>query len=153
MIRKIPKDTDTFHFYNVNPKGKITGDCVIRAIATATGMTWEETLMGLVEMALKHKLSVQATENYDKYLQSLGWVKQKQPRKEDNTKFTGSEFCVQLSVNDKDGKKGNIIAHLGGHHIVCIRPTNSGDGINCRYKVHDTWNSTGGCIGNYWVKP
>lgn len=37
MIRKIPPETSTFHFHNENPKGRRTGDCVIRAIARATG--------------------------------------------------------------------------------------------------------------------
>ena len=37
MIRKIPKETATFHFHNENPKGRRTGDCVIRAIGKASG--------------------------------------------------------------------------------------------------------------------
>ena len=29
------KDTATFHYYNANPKNRITGDCAFRAISTA----------------------------------------------------------------------------------------------------------------------
>ena len=29
------QDTDYFKFYNANPKNRLAGDCVIRAIATA----------------------------------------------------------------------------------------------------------------------
>ena len=58
----------------------------------------------------------------------------KQPRKSDNTKYIGKEFCKMF--------KGTCVANIGGHHIVCIK-----DG-----KVHDIWDSTDGCIGNYWIK-
>ena len=34
------------------------------------------------------------------------------------------------------------IAHIGGHHIIAIVDK----------KVNDTWDSTDGCIGNYWTK-
>jgi len=35
-----------------------------------------------------------------------------------------------------------VIANIGGHHIVAI----------IEGRVWDTWNSTDGCIGNYWTK-
>lgn len=34
---KIPNNTESFHYYNANPKNKNVGDCVVRAIAFATG--------------------------------------------------------------------------------------------------------------------
>lgn len=131
---KVLKDTKWFKFYNANPKNRRSGDCVIRAIATATGKSWEEVLTGLYEIALKDKRIVDEVECYGKYLEKLGWQKQKQPRKGDNTKFTGKEFVSYF--------KGTCIAHIGGHHIVCIK----------EHKVWDTWDSTDGCIGNFWVK-
>ena len=36
----------------------------------------------------------------------------------------------------------NYIAMIGGHHIVAI----------VKAKVCDIWDSTDGCIGNYWTK-
>ena len=78
----------------------------------------------------------------------------KQPRKRDGTKFTGKEFCEYLQrylddpgvygVMDDEGIEisRNIVANIGGNHVVAIK-----DG-----KVWDIWNSTRGCIGNYWVK-
>ena len=41
---------NVFHFYNANPSGKRTTDCVIRAISTATDQTWEETFNGLAQL-------------------------------------------------------------------------------------------------------
>lgn len=149
---KIPNDTNTFNFFNANPKNKRTSDCVVRALSAATGVTWDEVLNELFTIALKEKIALDDAATYGRYLKAHGWKKEKQPRKNDNTKFTGAEWCVWLSVNRGDGDAGRIFAHIGGHHAVCIAPTNEGDGINCRYKVLDTWDSTRGCIGNYWIK-
>ncbi len=131
-------DTPTFHFFNANPKFRITGDCVVRAVSGATGKSWDETFDALSAVAKKLKVMANDTPAYDRYLKSLGWVKRKQPRKADGTKFTGKEFCESLPEGHEP-----IVAHLGGHHVVCIRDK----------KVWDTWNSTGGCIGNWWQLP
>ena len=145
--QKFP-DTPTFHFYNANPKNKITGDCVIRALSTAMGESYETVYRELFEFSLKCGYMLNSKECYDKYLVSKGWIKQKQPRKDNNTKYTGKEFCEQLQEDPWifTGKEydfnARIIAKIGGHHIIAII-----DG-----KVHDIWNSTGGCIGNYWLK-
>lgn len=141
MIRKIPQDTECFRYHNANPKGHRTGDCVYRAIATSTGKTWDEVLDGLVEIAHKYKYSVGCPECYGRYLESLGYSKMKQPRKPDNTKYTGHDFDEYLS--DQGRLFGyDIVAHIGGHHIVAIV-----DGT-----VYDTWDSTDGSIGNYWIR-
>lgn len=149
MKRKLPKETNYFTYYDANPKHKKTGDCVIRALATAMRKSWDEVLTELYNYAMKYKQMLNDDVLYKKYLKDNGWIMLKQPRKHDNTKYTGVEFCEELQngcsfrydnicVNESD----NIIAHIGGHHIVAI--------ING--KITDTWNSSAGCIGNIWVK-
>lgn len=146
-------ETMTFLYHNENPKGRITGDCTVRAIARATGMTWDEVLDGLYEMSKKTKYFVNNKENFGKYLESIGWVKHSQPRNWDNTKYTGADWCHHLSIAvSPDGSMGSVIANIGGHHITCIEPTNHGDGHNCRYKIRDIWDCSRKCIGNYWTK-
>ena len=145
-------ETDVFMFHNENPKNRKGGDCVIRAVATALEQSWEQTVREMTEIGIKYGYVVNDKQTIAKYLESKGWVKHKQPRKDDGTKYTGKDFCNYLSVNQKSGVF-NIVANIGGHHTVCIKPTNHGDGINCRYKVLDIWNSTDGCIGNFWTKP
>lgn len=130
-------NTSTFHFYNANPKGKFVDDCVVRAIATATGKTWDDVFCDLCELAKKYKGMPNDKKVYGKYLKMLGWVKHPQPRRDNGLKFTGCEFCKELAESGK-----RYIAHIGGRHIVAIV-----DG-----KVNDIWNSTAGCIGNYWTK-
>ena len=137
-IKKL-NDTTTFHFFNANPKDRRTCDCVVRAISTATGIPWDEVLRGLTECAIKHSLMVNDNKLYEKYLADLGWKKMPAPRRADNTRYTGSEWCSHCKKNNLPNVQ---IAHIGGHHIVCI----------IDYKVWDIWNSTGGAIGNYWVR-
>lgn len=145
-------ETDTFIYYNANPKNRITGDCWLRAICTALEEDYNKVLLEMVQIHLETGYELSCDKTVEKYLVSKGWVKHRQPRKDDNTKYTGAEWCKWLSINHKKGEIENIICNIGGHHMVAIRPTNHGDGFNCRYKVHDTWNSTDGCIGNYWTR-
>jgi hypothetical protein len=141
--RNIPSDTTTFTYYNNNPKGKIASDCVIRAISLATNKDYNEVVDDLVNMMKKTGYIIDERKCYGKYLKQLGWIKIKQPKKIDNTKYTGSEFCqIFIDSQNNDFDTSRIIAHIGGHHIVAI--------IN--KKIYDIWNCTGQCIGNYWIK-
>ncbi len=127
-------DTKTFTYYNANPKGKFTCDCVVRAICTALDESYNQILREMFEMQIETGYEYTDSKCIDKYLKSKGWKKMKQPRKANNTKYTGKEFHKIY--------KGICIANIGGNHIVCIK----------NGKVYDTWDSTNGCIGNYWVK-
>lgn len=131
--------TRTFQFYNANPKNRIAGDCVIRAISTATRRSWDDTYRGLFEVGFKAKRSMTEKDTYTAYLTALGWLKMPQPKREDGTKFTGDQFCRLLQAQ---GWTGRMVAHIGGHHVVAI--------VNG--KVLDHWNSANGCIGNYWIE-
>lgn len=149
-------DTKYFHFHNANPHNRITTDCVIRAISTATGIDYNTVVMELAEYQCKTGFDPSEKETYGKYLESKGWKKYKQPKRHDGTKYTGVAFCeIQQTwagdyCNYNHWECGDaeircsdrIVAHIGGHHVVAIV-----DG-----KVYDHWNSTGGCIGNYWIK-
>ena len=139
------KDTTTFHFYNANPKGKYTSDCVIRAISTATGIDYKSVVMEMAELQCETGYDDGDVKLYDRYLNSKGWRKHKQPRKANNTKYTGREWCEWLTALEWM-VADVIVANIGGGHTVSIMKH---DG---RYKVFDTWDSTDGCIGNYWTK-
>ena len=130
-------ETKTFHYYNANPKNRITGDCVFRAFTLAMNQDYNTTVMEMAELMCKTGYAMNDTKGESKYLEMKGWVKHKQPRKPDGTKYTGEEFCKMLAK-----KNQRYIAHIGGHHMVAI--------VNC--KVWDIWDSTNGCIGNYWTK-
>jgi hypothetical protein len=144
-------DTTTFHYHNANPKNKITTDCVIRALATGMQKPYDEVVMELAVMQCETGYDDGDPVMIDRYLKKNGWIKCKQPRKEDNTKYTGKEFCLklqhpiyseELDTLPDDFDWHHMIANIGGHHIVAIV-----EGM-----VYDIWNSTHKCIGNVWVK-
>lgn len=42
-----------FSYFNPNPEGKQVGDCTVRAIAKATGKSWDETYVSAQVCVLK----------------------------------------------------------------------------------------------------
>lgn len=133
--------TSTFRFYNANPKNRIGGDCVIRAICTALNQSWEQTVREMTELGIKEGRVLNDQSLFPKYLEKKGWKKMPQPRKDDGTKYTGKEFCEEVREYPFN-YPASIIANIGGHHTVAII-----DG-----RVWDIWDSTDGCIGNYWIE-
>ena len=129
-------DTETFHYYNANPKNRLGCDCAIRAICTAMEQSWQETVREMTEVGISIGYVVNDPKTIEKYLQLKGWGKHKQPKKPDGTKYTGKEFCERARSYE------NYIANIGGHHMVAI--------VGAR--VQDIWDSTNKCIGNYWTK-
>jgi hypothetical protein len=130
-------ETTTFHYYNANPKNRITGDCTFRAICTALEQSWEQTVMEMAELSCKTGYAINDNKGIERYLKEKGWVKHSQPKKSNNKKYTGKEFCKKIA-----DKNVRYVCNIGGHHIVAV--------ING--KVNDIWDSTDGCIGNYWTK-
>lgn len=143
-------ETSTFHFFNANPHNRFTGDCVTRALSVALQIPYNQCVMEQAEMQCKTGFDSADPKGMAKYLESKGWVKHPQPRKQDGTKYTGKEWC-QLLEEDilREVWQGGdrMIANIGGHHTIAII-----NDIGSHCKVWDTWDSTDGCIGNYWTK-
>ena len=144
-------DTTTFHYFNANPKNRITGDCRIRAIAVACDVPYNQVVMDLAQIQCDTGYDQTTNQGLNILLKKYGWVKRKQPRKCDNTKYTGKEFCDYLyQYSDRSFIPyidGNVVATIGGHHMVAFVKEETSE-----YRCYDIWDSTNGCIGNYWVK-
>ena len=137
-------DTEFFHYHNQNPHNRITADCVIRAISTATGKSYEDVVLLLAGIQIITGFDSSEPDGYGKLLKSLGWVKCKQPRKADGRKYTGRQFCqsIRNGTLDIDSSK-RIIAHIGTHHLTAI----------IDWQIFDIWDCSDRCIGTYWIKP
>lgn len=134
MAASYRKSKGNFVFYNANPKGSLTSnDCVIRAIAKATKMNWDDIYAGLYRVGMEEKDLPNSRKVYSKFLCLMGYSMQKQPHKADNSKYTASEFADKFN-------KGTYIISLAGHLSVVV------DG-----KIYDTWNCGNKCVGNYWT--
>lgn len=134
-------DTKWFTYNNVNPKNKINGDCVIRAIANAMNKTWDEINEDLFKYSVKYKTILNDRHTFEKYLKDNNWIKCKQPRKENNKKYTGKEFIDYL--NDSHETSNKIIM-IGSHHMSCIIYKKD------QFKIEDIWDCSEWCVGNYW---
>lgn len=123
-----------YTFFNNNPKGRKTTDCVVRSISKAMNQSWEDTLMDLFNHALQYGVMLNEKTCYDKYLQANGWTKCKMPRHQDNTRYTVREFLTE-------NPKGIFIMSVARHLTVGI------DG-----ELLDTWNCSSKSLGNYWTQ-
>lgn len=151
-MQKYP-ETESFHYHNANPRNRLDCDCVFRAISTALNQSWEQTVMEMAQLSCKTGYAITGDKCIGKYMEQKGWTKMPQPRKIDNKKFTGEEFCEVLTARNRNSEIVNegwkpIVANLGTHHVACIMA----DHKTKSYRVWDTWDSTDGCIGNYWIK-
>lgn len=143
MIKKVPQDTNYFHFYNANPKGRRAADCVVRALANVLNQTWTQTYGDLFDLAMKYYLPPEEDKIVEKYLQSKGAIKHLQPRKGDNTKITGEELCFLIQEGVWGDIHSNYFINIGSHHCSCI--------INGR--IEDIWNCSYEKVGRVWEIP
>lgn len=120
-------DTKWYHYHNENPKDKIAADCVIRAIATATGKSWVEVYDDLCAIGRKYGYMPNEVNTYARYLKQNGFIRMPEPRTRMNKKMTAEQF---IKVANTEGAV--IVAHLGSHHVAAIKDK----------QVWDIWNSS-----------
>lgn len=127
-------DTETFHYHNQNPKGRITGDCTFRAVSYATGKEYEQVVKDYYNLVIETGYDDEKT--VEVLLKKYGWMKCKQPRKSNNTKYTVKDFVKAFN-------EGTYIIQMV-HHLSVVQ-----DGKNI-----DIWDCVkyGGCVGNYFVE-
>lgn len=145
LIKRYP-NTDYFQWTNTNPVGNITYDCLIRACSSALDTDWTTVSIILNNMATNVHLVFNDDKLYESFLHYRGFNRQKQPRKANNKKYTGVEFCEYLTKYYPNGEVGPIVAYIGTEHIVCIKF------IDGKYKVLDTWDSSHNCIGVFYCQ-
>lgn len=133
MNKKNSQTKIIYHYYNCNPHHKLTDDCVIRAISSSTGDSWEQTLKELTECCIKTGYMLNTPECYGEYLKELGYVKQKQPIYKDGKKMRFREFVQKFD--------GHAIAHCGKNHITYVADNST----------WDIWDVSDEVVGNYWV--
>lgn len=121
--------------YNINPLGKLTGDCSIRAVAVATGLSWDKAFEGLTVSAFKLKTVPDATEAVQDFLLSLGFEVGK--------------------INVSKGSKRQTVAQFAESHpnMYCVLRV-AGHLVACgRGNYVDTWDSGDKAVYKYWYKP
>lgn len=140
--------------HNENPKGLKAGDCVVRAIALATGQSWDKVFTDLCEIALKKKRMPNEKQVYETYLEKLGWEKHSQPRstiyenghKDTYKKYTVDEFITNLNFMNNIKREHDVYIITVAHHMTCVKY----QGID--FDIYDIWDCSNKTIRNYWTK-
>lgn len=131
MVATYRQDKGRFRFYNENPKSLVSAsDCVVRAIAKATGISWDEVYQNLCLIGLRVKDMPSSKRVYRQYLNNISKM-EKQPWN-GNRKYTLTEFAEEFN-------RGTYVVSIANHLTVVI------DGF-----IYDTWDCSQYTVGNYW---
>lgn len=112
MYRK-RKEKTNWKMQNVNPQGKDCNDCVFRAIAGGTGISWKDTFAGLCQTGL----SLHAMPDYPiifrKYLKEI--------RVRYVYKFAQAHAHTEDEASTADMTAGEFIQqHPKGNYVLCL---------------------------------
>ncbi len=121
----------SFIYTNPNPAGALIGDCAVRAVAIATGMSWDEAYERLTEYGFRMKNLPNADSVWGAFLLDNGFRRSAIP----NTCpicYTVRDFC-------RDHPQGTYVLGTGSHVVTVI----DGD-------YYDTWDSGSEVPVVYW---
>lgn len=124
--------------YNVNPKGRKTGDCCVRALVGTLKIHYDEAIDLCAEYAKELCYGITDKQVVEAVLKEFGWVKMKQPRKKNGRKYTVGEMDQILT---KQQMQEGVLITIANHH-TCIT-----EGY-----LQDTWDCRPWTVGNYYVK-
>ena len=122
-----------FEYLNLNPSQKIVGDCVVRAIALATGDNWDKTYIGLSILGFLHKDVFTSNSVWGAYLMQNGFERYAIP----NT----CPECYSISDFAAEHPEGLYVLATGTHVVTVIDGT-----------IYDTWPSGDQVPQFYWKR-
>ena len=120
-------------YFNENPRGKRTGDCVIRALSIVTGRTWDQVYDDLSIMGKFMGEWGNSNAVWEQYLKENGFRREVIP----NT----CPACYTVRDFAEDHPYGTYVACTGSHVVAII----SGNWI-------DAWNSGAETATYYFYK-
>lgn len=112
-----------FQYFQNNPSGKMTGDCVVRAVSLATGENWQKTYIALALQGFLMNEMMNADSVWGSYLRNNGFVRHAIPDSCPDC-FTISDFAIE-------NPKGTYVLGTGTHAVTIIDGT-----------IMDAWDSS-----------
>ena len=128
---------------NVNPQGKDCDDCVFRAIAGGTRISWKDTFAGLCQTGLSMHAMPDYPIVFRKYLKEIGARYVYKPAQAHA--HTGDEASTaDMAAGEfiQQHPKGNYVLRLWWH-VTCAR-----DGF-----LYDTWDASSEKLLEAWEIP
>lgn len=113
----------SYIYTNPNPCNRLVGDCAVRAVAIALGLTWQDAFLKIVTEAYGQCDVISSDAVWGAVLQQHGFTRKMIP----NTCppcYTAKRFC-------EDNPKGVYVLGFGGHTATVI------DG-----NLMDAWDSS-----------
>jgi len=120
-----------FIYTNPNPKGAHVGDCAVRAIALATGRSWDEAYRLLTDYGFRMKNLPNADSVWSKVLKDQGFIRRAIP--------DTCPSCYTIRDFAEDHPKGAYIVSSGSHVVAVINGN-----------IRDTWDSSDEVPIMYW---
>lgn len=120
-------------YYNPNPVGRNVGDCSIRAVAKALGISWEDAYALIVTNGYRMGDMPSSDSVWGSVLRQNGFRKEIIPNTCPDC-YTAEEFA-------KDNPVGVYVLGFGGH-VATVR-----DG-----KLYDSWDSSREIPQYFWTK-
>lgn len=122
----------TYRYFNPNPVGNRTRDCVIRAVAAALDMSWDDAFDLVAERAKQMGQTMDENAVYGSILRQCGFYRATVPNSCPDC-YTAADFC-------RDHPHGIYVLGFTGHVAAVI------DG-----QVWDSWDSSDEIPQYYWA--
>ena len=120
---EMTKGYEMFIHYQPNPCGRSVGDCAVRAVSAALGITWEEVFDILVQFARNMCDMPSSDQVWGAVLRSKGFYRMSIPLNCPDC-YTVEKFC-------EDRPRGKYVLGLGGHVTTVVN--------GCLF---DSWDSS-----------
>lgn len=101
-----------YAYLNLNPHNRRVGDCVIRAIAKAMNMSWEDVAIDLSMMMVTEKDIISSNALWGKYLELNGFERRSLP--------DTCPICYTIEDFAKEHPVGTFIVCTGTHVVAVV---------------------------------
>ena len=121
--------------YNANPKDRIIGDCVIRALSKATGKSWDEVYDELYIIGKKKKRMMNDPKVYKVFLENNNFTLSPARRNEYGKMISVEEFSKDVDADTM------YVIHTRKHLTVVFNSD-----------IYDTWDTSSQRAGKFYFK-
>ena len=119
--------------FNPNPAGRVVGDCAVRAISVALGVSWETAFALIANAAFQMADMPSSNSVWGAVLRQHGFYRHTVPNECPDC-YTAADFC-------KDHPRGVYVLGFGNHVATVI----DGD-------LYDSWDSSSEIPQYFWAK-
>lgn len=119
--------------FNQNPAGRVVGDCAVRAISVALGVSWETAFALIANAAFQMADMPSSNSVWGAVLRQHGFYRHTVPNECPDC-YTAADFC-------KDHPRGVYVLGFGNHVATVI----DGD-------LYDSWDSSSEIPQYFWTK-